>query len=93
MKTATRIFAWFERWILAVSRNGLWVELRTMDQDSLRKAGITPELLNKGPHAWPWQFQSDGCLSCKALTEEHEPQGSLESPHGVDRDGPIVAPV
>ncbi len=93
MKTTTRIFTWFERWIVAASRTRLWAELQTMDEESLRKAGFAPELIKRGPHAWPWRSQSDGCLGSKALTDDCEPQDSLESSDGLDRNGPIVAPV
>ncbi len=93
MKTTTRISAWFERWIVAASRKRIWTELQNMDQDSLTKADVAPELSKRGPHAWPWQSQSDGCFGSKALTDDHESQSSLQSPDVLDRDGAIVAPV
>jgi hypothetical protein len=93
MNTTTRIYAWFERWIVAESKSRLWAELQNLNRDFLAQAGFSPELLKKGPHAWPWRSQTDGCWGGKALTDDDEPHGSLQSPDSRDRDGPIVAPV
>ena len=63
MKIATTFLEWAEHRLLTIGRARLWAALRTMDASLLRKAGLEPELLDRGPDAWPWQARAQELLT------------------------------
>lgn len=62
MKIATAFLEWAEHRLLTIGQARLWAALRTMDASLLRKAGLEPELLDLGPHAWPWRAGAQDAL-------------------------------
>ena len=54
MKTVAVFFKWIRQRLVMVGRGRLWGALRSMDNEFLAKAGFVPELVQRGPGAWPW---------------------------------------
>lgn len=59
MTTSATLLAWTKDRFEEIGRVRVWTVLRTMDGGLLERAGISPELLEKGPDAWPWRAGND----------------------------------
>jgi hypothetical protein len=59
MKTSTTFLEWTKGRFEEIGRARAWAVLRTLDCGLLEQAGIEPELLEKGPEAWPWRAGND----------------------------------
>lgn len=59
MKTSTTFLEWTKARFEEIGRARAWAVLRTLDCSLLEQAGIEPELLEKGPKAWPWRAGND----------------------------------
>jgi len=59
MQMSTTFLKWTKNRFEAVGRARVWAVLRAMDGEFLRQAGFEPELLEKGPDAWPWRAGND----------------------------------
>ena len=58
MKKVTVFLKWIRQELVLVGRGRLWGALRSMDREILSKAGFVPELVQRGPGAWPWRAGS-----------------------------------
>lgn len=65
MKTVSVFFGWTRQRLVSIGRGRLWSALRSMDEGVLSKAGFAPELIQKGPGAWPWRAVSQA--SCAGV--------------------------
>lgn len=95
MKTVAVFFGWTRQRLVSIGRRRLWSALRSMDDGVLSKAGFVPELIQKGPGAWPWRAGSRASCAGVGIPADGlriDERGTPVPIHSIEQLGRIGTP-